>query len=366
MASEVHHRLREQLDQYSIGFPKTDSGVEIKLLQKIFTEEEAEIALHLTMRLESAESVAERTKRDPEGVAELLKQMAEKGLVFRLNRDQTARYAAVPFVLGIYEFQLKAMDNEFAQLFEDYLQEAFSESVTGLKPTLLRTVPIHQSLDASHPVARYEDSREIIKSQKLIAVADCICRVQQHLIEHHCDKPTEVCFLFGSAGQHYIDLKMARQVTAQEALEILDRCEEAGLVTQPANAKNPGGMCNCCGDCCPTLRSIRNYPRPAEMVSSNYYALVDPDECTACETCVTRCQMDAISIGEDGIAEIDRDRCIGCGLCVTTCSSDSMRLELKPEEQRHIPRDSGRELLMDLANERGTSLIPLALAGSKS
>ncbi|MCJ7546491.1 MAG: 4Fe-4S binding protein [Deltaproteobacteria bacterium] len=362
MAKEVYRKLQEQLDQYSVGFPATASGVEIRILEKLFTEEEVEIALHLSMALETPESVAGRTKREPKAVAALLSHMADRGLLFRWQRGDTVKYGAIPFVLGIYEYQLKSIDRELAQMFEDYLQEGFGKNLTTLKPSPLRTIPINRSVDVAHPVATYEDSREIIKKQKLIAVANCICQVQQDLIGQGCDKPREVCFSFGSAARYYIELGMGRQITTEEALAILDRSEEAGLVSQPANVINPGGMCNCCGDCCPLLRMAKKYPRPVELILSNYYAVVDADACTGCETCLERCQMEAIAIGEDDVAEINLDRCIGCGLCVTTCPTAALRLELKPEGQRYTPPAKGQELIEEMARRRGTSLIPLTMA----
>lgn len=361
MTKEVYRKLQKQLDQYSVGFPATASGVEIKILEKLFTEEEAEISLHLSMGLETPESVAERTKREPKAVAALLDRMANKGLVFRWCRNDSVKYGAIPFVLGIYEYQLKSMDRELAQMFEDYLEEGFQKNLTALKPSILRTIPINRSVVAAHQVATYEDSREIMKKQKMIAVANCICRVQQGLIGHHCAKPSEVCFSFGSAARYYIELGMGRQVTIEEALAILDRCEEAGLVAQPFNVINPGGMCNCCGDCCPLLRMVKKYPRPVELIQSNYYAVVDADACTGCETCLERCQMEAISINEDEVAEINLDRCIGCGLCVTTCPTAAIRLELKPEGQRYTPPAKGQELFEEMARRRGTSLIPFTM-----
>jgi ferredoxin len=151
---------------------------------------------------------------------------------------------------------------------------------------------------------------------------------------------------------------LARPASQEEALAILDASEKAGLVNQPANMINPGGMCNCCGDCCGILRALNQLPKPAEMVVNNYFATVDSDLCTACETCIERCQMAAISIGEDDVAEIDLDRCIGCGLCVTTCPTDAMRMALKPETQRQKPPASGRDLMMETSRKRGTTLIP--------
>jgi len=362
MAKEVYRKLQEQLDQYSVGFPAVASGVEIRILEKLFTEEEAEIALHLSMVLETAESVAERTKREPKAMAALLDRMANKGLVFRWCRNDTVKYGAIPFVIGIYEFQVKSIDRELAQMVEGYLSEVLGKNMSRLKPSLLlRTIPINRAVDVTHPVATYEDSREIVKKQKMIAVANCICRVQQTLIGHRCDKPSEVCFSFGSAARHYIELGMGRQVSTEEALQILDRCEEAGLVTQPYNVINPGGMCNCCGDCCGVLRVIKKHPRPSEMVVSNYYAVVDADECTGCETCLERCQMEAISINEDDVVTVNLDRCIGCGLCVTTCPTQALRLELKPEGQRYTPPAKGQELFEAMAKKRGKSFIPFTM-----
>ncbi len=196
-------------------------------------------------------------------------------------------------------------------------------------------------MDVSHPITTYEDSREIIKGQKLIGLAKCICRVQQGLLDKGCDKPLEVCFLFGSWGQHYVDQGIARQIPVEEALKILGQAQEAGLVTQPANSQNPGGMCNCCGECCAILRGLNKLPRPAEVVTSNYFAVVDPKSCTSCETCIDRCQMGAIALNKDEVAEINLERCIGCGLCVTTCSGEALRLEIKPKEKHRQPPKTG-------------------------
>ena len=120
-------------------------------------------------------------------------------------------------------------------------------------------------------------------------------------------------------------------------------------------------MCNCCGDCCEILKSIKTHPKPAEKVYTNYYAAVDRDSCQACETCVGRCQMEAIKIRVDNIAEVDRDRCIGCGLCTTTCPAKAVTLQRKPESECRTPPASGQEYLMNLASSRGKSLIPLSV-----
>ena len=358
--TEVYEKLREQLDQYSCGFPKTSSGVEIEILKKLFSKEEAEMFLQLSMMVETPEEIAARTGRDPETVAALLSQMAEKGLLFRWRRDDKVKYAAIAFVLGLYEFQLKTIDRELAELFEKYFEETLLKSMGTWDP-LMRPIPVNRSLEVLHPVATYDDARAIVKGKKLISVGNCICRVEQGLLEKGCGKPLEVCLQFGASAQYFIDRGLARKITVDEALKILDQAEEAGLVTQPANAKNPEGMCNCCGDCCGILRSLNRLPKPAEKVMSNYFAVVDPDSCTGCETCLERCQMGAISINDDDMALVNLDRCIGCGLCVTTCSGDAIHLEMKPEQERRTPPDTTFESAKAMAEARGKTLIPLAM-----
>jgi electron transport complex protein RnfB len=359
MYNDVYYRLRDQLDQYSVGFPTTRSGVEMKILEKLFTEEEAEMYLNLSMMLETPQAVAERTNQDQDHVAALLEGMAEKGLIFRLKKGESAQYGAVPFVIGFYEFQLKTMDQEFAQLVDQYFEEAFLHQTT-MQTVPLRTIPVGRAISVSWPIAPYEDLRGLIKNKDLIAVANCICRMQKGLLNQACEKPLEVCFLFGSHGKYYVDREMARWISQDEAIEILGRCEEAGLVPQPLNAQNPGGWCNCCGDCCAMLRALKRHPRPSEMVVSNYYATVDPDLCAACETCLERCQMDAITIGADGVAEVNRDRCIGCGLCVTTCTTEALSLQPKPQKQRREPPATPRDTMLQTVQERGKTMIPIS------
>jgi NAD-dependent dihydropyrimidine dehydrogenase PreA subunit len=286
--------------------------------------------------------------------------MARKGLAFRHRKGDSVRYAAVPFVVGTYEFQLGNLDRELAGMFERYLNEAYLSKLSD-NVVPMRTIPVNRSVDASSPVAPYQDARQIVRGHKKIAVADCLCRVQQGILDSGCDKPREVCLVFGSHADYYVENGMARYIDVDEALAILDRCDEAGLVNQPHNTVNPGGMCNCCGDCCGILRGLKQLPRPVEAVFNDYFAVVDPDTCDGCETCIERCQMEAVAIGEDGIAVIDLDRCIGCGLCVTACPPEALRLDRKPEEQcRKVPR-SGQELMTMTAEVRGTSLIPLAV-----
>jgi MinD superfamily P-loop ATPase len=130
-----------------------------------------------------------------------------------------------------------------------------------------------------------------------------------------------------------------RAISQEEAQAILRRAEEAGLVLQPANAKNPLFICTCCGCCCGVLRLLKLNPKPASLVASPFVANLNPDTCKGCSICIKRCQMEALHL-DNKKAILDPDRCIGCGLCVDTCRTKSLTLLRKPEaQQSYVPKN---------------------------
>lgn len=357
-----YQKLQEQLDQYSVGYPSTESGIEIKILKKLFTEKEAEIFLHLSLVPETPEVIASRCGSDPTIADIPLNGMYKKGLVYRHIKGETVKYGAVPFIEGIFEYQVKGMDRELAQMFEDYAQEALNKNLTETKPMLIhRPIAINKTIDISFPIPTYENSHKIIQEQKLIAVADCVCRVQKGLIEKECNKPLETCFMFGAPAKYFIESGMGRQVSIDEAFHILDVSEEAGLVTMPFNTQTPANLCNCCPDCCIIINNLKKFPYPAVMVKAYHRAVIDQNKCEACYTCLDRCPMEAISMGKEHIETINPGRCIGCGLCVSACPTGAIHLEGKSKSERFEPPETGMQFYKEMAQKRGKSLVPLAM-----
>ena len=353
MPQDIYRRLREQLDQYSLGFPATDSGVEISLLKAIFSQTDAEMFLALTPLLETHETVAGRVNRPVEEVGKILEDMAGRGLLFRLEKGGVVKYGAIPFVHGLLEFQVKRLDSEFSSLVDQYYDAGFKRNMAENAGGFLRTIPVRKSIPDTRKVAAYEDAVEILQKQKLIVITDCICRKMREKVDKSCGKLLESCFMFGSMARYYLDHDMGRQIDVEEGIRILKNAHEDGLVTQPATARNPGGMCNCCGDCCGVLRSLHAYPKPAELVFSNYSAVIHEDDCVGCGECPERCQMDALSVNENERAVVNKDRCIGCGLCVAACPSQAIELVKKPEEKLKIPPADSFEQMMKMAEKRG-------------
>jgi Pyruvate/2-oxoacid:ferredoxin oxidoreductase delta subunit len=144
---------------------------------------------------------------------------------------------------------------------------------------------------------------------------------------------------FSTEEDAYEDMPpWGREVTLEEALEVLDRAEEEGLVHCTYNVQR--GLffvCNCCSCCCGFLRAVNEHGAPYMLARSNYVAEIDLDDCSECGDCAQgRCPMDAISNGDEGY-RVDRERCIGCGVCAVGCEYDSIRLVPRPEEERQTP-----------------------------
>ncbi len=352
---DIYEALRARLDSMSTGFPATKDKTEIKILKRLFTEEHAELFLALTVMPETPEKAAERLGRDGSELADMMEEMVRKGLLFRLRNDGVASYLTVPAVVGIFEFithtSIKT-DKELVEDLQKYHPEFF-KTLQSLETHHQRTIPINTDIVSKWSVAPYEDAIEMIKKQKRIALTECACRAfTKQASPGQCDKPIETCLALGTGADFYIENGWGREIDVEEAISILKIADEHALVVQPMNQKNAAGICTCCGDCCGMLASLKMQAKPAASVKSNYFAQIDGEDCTGCEVCLDRCQMEAITI-ENDTALLDRDRCIGCGLCVTTCPSEAVSLIKKSEDQLYEPPKNNIEMYMKMASERG-------------
>jgi Na+-translocating ferredoxin:NAD+ oxidoreductase RNF subunit RnfB len=350
MAEDVYRKVQRQLDQYSIGFPETESGVEIEILKLLFDEKDAELFSEMTGELETPRSIADRTGRRAEEVAEDLERLAKKGLLYRVREAESVKYSAIPFIHGLLEFQAPWMPKELVKLTGKYIREKLKDNMAGGKG--MRVLPVKESVDFEHEVASYDDACEILKKEELIAVTECSCRLQRKLFDRACDSPLDNCIMVGPMAEYYIENDMGRQITLDEAMKIMEESHAAGLVTQTQSVTRPFMICNCCKCCCGFLGAVRRTPKPAQLVISNHIARVDPARCSGCEDCIDNCQVQAIAMNADGAAEIDYDRCIGCGLCISACSDDALSLVAKPEEKRDVPVENLHEQLVRATKRR--------------
>jgi len=335
---DVYTRLARALDALPHGYPATESGVELAILRKLFSPDDATMALKLKALPETAAMIARRLRRPTGEMRAVLDGMAERGQIYKMKRGDRDWYGLAPFVVGIWEFQLNRLDLELAELFEQYAPTLLG-SLGGVAPALARVVPVNRRIDAQAEILPYDDLKQMMESCSSFRVADCLCRKEQALLGKPCSHTSETCMSFSREPNAYEGMpEWGREITREEALALLERVEEEGLVHCTYNfQREPFFVCNCCSCCCGFLRALTEHGAPYMLARSNYLSTIDPDTCSECGDCANgRCPTEAISTVDEGYA-VDGERCIGCGVCAVACEYDAIRLVPRPEVERVTP-----------------------------
>ena len=360
--------LQQHLDKQAIGFPSTWSGADIRLLKRLFSPDEAKLALHLTCRPSPTEQIMERAAADFSSAraASLLDGMFTKGAIGWREKDGLSHWYVLPLVVGMYECQDGDPSPEFLDDARAYMKTLrFGMSFLAVRPSQMRTIPINRSIPVEHHVATYDQVRTLVQnSPGPFVVLPCICRRTEAMKGRPCKKTSreETCLAFGDMAKMVLRRKHCREVTRDEVLAILQQNEGDGLVLQPANARQPEFICSCCGCCCGMLSYQKHLPRPVDFWSTSYHAEVNAASCVHCGACVSRCQVGAVGLaGPGGSAKIDPGRCIGCALCVPTCPSGAM--QLKQKDAGAIPPKDAEALSEEImANKKGPAGQLLVMA----
>ena len=333
----AYKALREFLDRFPLGYPATESGVEIEILKWLFTPEEAGVAILLSPLPEEAAHIAARAGRDPGELEELLESMSRKGLVFRSRREGKTLFNTAPFMIGLYEYSVDRMDEELAALYKEYYEAVYLEEMASSGVPGFRVFPVGESIRADLTLYPFLDLVEEVKAARIISVADCICRKEARLTGGGCDHPMETCLSFGAAAEYYIENGIGREISAAEAIKILEEADKAGLVHAGVNTRHLSNICNCCPCCCASMKGITREGMDKHLfLNAIFEAVVDEDACTACAECLERCPVGAIAV--DDTAVVDRERCLGCGLCTGTCPSDAITVSLREDLEEPFDR----------------------------
>ncbi|MGV7222902.1 MAG: DUF362 domain-containing protein [Nitrospinales bacterium] len=357
MSEEMYLKLAKVLDTLPNGFPTTESGVEIKLLKKIFRPKDTELFCDLRLSFETAEQISERTGRPLDGLNDHLVEMWQRGQIFGADIGGIMVFKMVPWAFGIYEFQIPHLDREMAEMCDEYMK-IWSDQFFRIKPQLMQVVPVEKEIQGKQTALPYEQVSNIIENSQSFAVFDCICKKEKHLLDNGCDKPLEICTGYAPIPGVFDESPIYRAISKEEAYAVLNKAEEAGLVHLTWNMESGHFyICNCCGCCCHVLTSINDLGiNASDVINSNYYAEIDADTCIACNVCVDeRCQVAAIEEGDDA-NHIIRDKCIGCGLCISTCPTESIKLIRKDPEEIITPPKDEMEWFEKRASEVGVDI----------
>ncbi len=363
--NDVYQRLANHLRRMPIDYPPTQSGIELKILKDYyFTPEEAEVALQLGVLPDSLKVIFRRVKKAGMDISideleQMLDRMVKKGAIaggaMYERKGDRKYYSIIHLAIGMHEFHVGKQTKEYVRDMEQYMEEGFREAFHVKGTPQIRTVPVEKSISSERNVSNYNNVRKIIENHEgPIAVFNCVCKEGKKLVDDPCKQTDllEVCTGFGTGARHFVEeLGVGRYISKEELFELLEKFEEAGLVLQPDNSKNPSFMCACCKCCCGVLRSVMGLDRPSQYLAPNYFAVVDVELCKGCKTCIKRCQMDAITI-EDGKSSINLDYCIGCGLCVTKCPTKALKLQ-KHKRQKVPPVNQMAKYRKIMISRRG-------------
>lgn len=326
---DVYKTLQETLDTHPSGAPASPTFEEI--LRILFNEHEARLAVCMSFSSMSVERIADAASVDVLVARERLEAMADRGVVFSRGPAHAREFGLVPTVPGLFEYPFMKRNTpereRLATLWTRYHGEGLGASLAGDPTPIMRVVPVGKSLSTQSRVMPYEEVAALIRAADYRAQGPCACRESVG----RCDAPRDVCLFFGGPARGLVERGFAREVDADEAIAILDRAEQAGLVhTTNNSADRATVICSCCRCCCGILRGRAELDLPHAFAPSAWVAAVDAALCNACGVCAEeRCPVCAIE-APNGAAVVDGGRCIGCGLCVTACPTDAVSL---------VPRD---------------------------
>jgi len=343
------------------GFGASESY--LRVLRFLMTLEQAEL---VTLLPGSPEDVADKAGLDVETARRELETLHRKGVVVPKDFKNPDSYMFCKYAERLWEVSesLLGMDlyseDEYAELFriwEEWKKTDYADMTAERWLNLkkmgingLRIVPAYRSILDSPEVLPHEDVREMVRVQPLVTVVSCSCRKHKKMIGDPCRKSDADanCLQFAKSAEYSLSRGHGRRISVDEAMAILDRNEEDGLVHQWMNhakveAAQPYALCSCCRCCCTVWHAadIRNVPNDAVFARSRYEARVDADACIGCDLCVDRCQFDAIEMQPvEGStlpkAVVDPQKCWGCGVCTLVCEPGALRMHLvRPPE--HIP-----------------------------
>lgn len=187
------------------------------------------------------------------------------------------------------------------------------------------TIPVNTMIEAEHLVLDLSEVRRFLEEAERIVVQNCGCRTEYD----NCDSPLDVCIGLDDEAEYALkNTESAREIEIDDALDVLRRSHEAGLVHMAYLMKGeekPGLICSCCSCCCHTLGGLLKYGIHAQVLTSRMIAEDTRSKCTDCGECVVRCVFGARSMIDGGL-QFDPKKCYGCGLCVTACPTEAIMM----------------------------------------
>jgi ferredoxin len=371
---QEYRALAARLDRSPLPFPEPQTERAWQgwkeILEILFSPEEAELGARLPWRPATLAELAAELGIAEAVLAPRLEAMCDKGVVMDLRHPETGRvkYLLAPPLGGFLEFSMmRAHDGipkkRMAEALEAYCHgdDTFARELFD-RPTRFGRAVAHESALAEEipEVLDWERASHLLGTASAIAVSLCYCRHKAEHLGRPCGAPTDNCLSLGVAADFVVRRGFGRPIDRAEALELLARAREAGLVQLCDNVQSrPVYLCNCCGCCCEQLQAINRFGLRA-VQPSGFVPARNAAGCKGCSRCARACPIAAISLRPHRAEAtrksaiepaIDLDRCIGCGVCVGACKAHALTMQRR-EKAPAVPRN-GLERVVRMALERG-------------
>ena len=326
-ATTVYTQLSEQIGAGA-------SNVVPRIFASLVNENEARVLLAASPPATTAE-LAERTGIDAAAIDAMIDPLFRKGLLFKSKKPDATRYYRVRQVLQLHDATavMQHAPREMLDLWKEFMRTEWTDTMKLVESVLphaaMRVIPINVTLEPSSRILAMDDVGKLIEAARTLAVTKCSCRT----IDGACGQDVEVCLQLDRAAEYSIERGTGRALTREQALQMLQKCEEDGLVHVAENKQGLGNViCNCCTDCCINWTSIRA-GLGKFIAPSRFRATIDAEDCNGCEACIDRCFFDAMQLVEaEAVAAVDHRKCMGCGVCRTVCPTDAISMDLVRSE----------------------------------